>query len=298
VTHAHAAEIDGVAPPLEAGTSLAPGYRVLAHLGRGGVSDLYDTWSDSRYCRCIAKVVRPDRANDPAARRRVLREGHRLSRLAHLHLVRAYEVIEQPRPVIILETLGGVTLEYLIEHQRRHLSTVDVVRLGLHLCSAMHYLHGQRLLHLDLKPANIVCDGGLAKVLDLDIARPPGRSCGEGTRQYMAPEQVRRELLTPATDVWGLGTVLFEAATHRLPFDFGAGPRYPQLESRATPIRALRRIPPTVAALIDATLEPEPRRRPSIDDLYAELASWIDATVGDEDCPRLPPHDGVRNTRA
>ena len=267
----------GDGEPLPAGALLAPGYRVIAHLGRGSISDVYDAWSDRRYCRCIAKVVRPDRGDDPGARRRVLREGRRLRRLAHLHLVRAYEVIEQPLPVVILETLTGMTLEYLIEHRPRRLQLADVARIGMHLCSAMHYLHTCGLLHLDLKPGNIVCDAGLVKVLDLDIARRPGRGQGEGTRHYMAPEQVRCDLLSSATDVWGIASVLFEAATNRLPFDFAAGPKYPQLGARAVSIGHFRRLPAGFAQAIDAALDPEPRRRPSVDELYARLAPWAGA---------------------
>ena len=265
--------------PLVAGALLAPGYRVIAHLGRGSLSDVYDAWSDRRHCRCIAKVVRPDRCDDAWARRRVLREGRRLYRLSHLHLVRAYEVIDQPLATLILETLTGATLDYVIEHRQRRLELADVARIGMHLCSAVHYLHASGLLHLDLKPSNVVCEAGLAKVLDLDIARPPGRGRGEGTRQYMAPEQVRCEMLGPATDVWGIGSVLFEAATGRLPFDFDRGPKHPQLETRATSIRQFRRVPTAFAQLVDAALDAQPCHRPSVDELYARLAPWARASV-------------------
>ena len=275
----HTQETDRTARPLDAGASLAPGYWVITHLGRGGVADIYDAWSQERHCRCIAKIVRPDHADKPGARRRVLREGRRLRQLAHPHLVRVYEVIEHPRPVVILETLTGATLEYLIEHHHRRLDLSDVARLGLHLCSAIQYLHGRGLLHLDLKPSNIICTGGLAKVLDLDIARPPGRSRGEGTRHYMAPEQVREDLLNTAADVWGIGSVLFEAATGRLPFDFDSRLKYPQLEQRATSIRALRRVPASVAQAIDSALAPEPRQRPTPHELYALLAPLAEPNI-------------------
>ena len=134
--------------------------------------------------------------------------------------MRAYETLERPHPVVILETLAGDTLEYLIAvHERRRLPLADVAFLGIHLCSAMHYLHRQGLLHLDLKPSNIVSDLGLAKVLDLSIARPPGRvRGGAGTRQYMAPEQARGGPVTANADVSGIGAVLFEATTGRRPF--------------------------------------------------------------------------------
>ena len=257
-----------VAPLLGEGELLAPGYWVVAPLNRGRVLDVYDVWSEERACRCVAKVLRPDRIENRRARGGLLREGRILERLTHLHIVRAYETLEGPRPVVILETLTGPTLTYIIVHRRRRLRLSSVVLLGLHLCSAIHYLHRQGLLHLDLKPSNIVSSLGLAKVLDLNLARPPGRGRrGVGTRQYMAPEQARGDLLTEATDVWGIGAVLFHAATGSPPFKAEAGRKYQQLERRADSVRAHRRVPVAFAAAVDRCLDPEPSRRPTIDEL-------------------------------
>jgi eukaryotic-like serine/threonine-protein kinase len=211
----------------EAGACLAPGYRVLGHLHRSSHVDVYDVWSTERHARCVAKLLGPERADDPSARRRLLREGRLLSRLSHPHIVRAYAVLAEPRPALILETLTGATLAYLVAQSKGGLGARGVAVLGLQLCSAIDYLHSQGVLHLDLKPSNIVAENGLARVIDLDIARAPGRGHGEGTRQYMAPEQARRAELTPATDVWGIGAVLFEATAGRRPFDFGCGEVYP-----------------------------------------------------------------------
>ena len=258
-----------VAPPLSKGEIFAPGYKVAAHLNRGRTLDVYAVWSEERACRCVAKVLRPDRIEDRKARGMLLREGRILKRLTHLHIVRAYEILEEPRPTVILETLIGDTLEYLISvHRRRRLPLSDVVFLGLHLCSAMHYLHRQGLLHLDLKPSNIISNLGLAKVLDLSIARPPGQGRrGMGTRQYMAPEQARGGLLNEATDVWGIGAVLFHAATGRRPFEAEAGRKYQQLERRADPVRAHRRVPAAFGATVDRCLDPEPSQRPTVGEL-------------------------------
>jgi len=266
-----------VAPPLGAGEPLAPGYEVIRHLNRSRALDVYEVWSEERACRCVAKVLRPDRTDDRKRRNRLLKEGRTLKRLTHLHIVRAYETLEEPRPIVILETLTGDTLEHLIGvHRRRRLPLADVAYLGIHLCSAIHYLHRQGLLHLDLKPSNIVSDLGLAKVLDLSIARPPGRGRrGVGTRQYMAPEQARGGLLSEATDVWGIGAVLFEAATGRRPFEAESGRRYQQLERRADPVRSHRRVPATFATAVDSCLEPEPPQRPTVDELTEILNGLI-----------------------
>lgn len=257
------------------GTWLRSGYKVLGHMRRGSLLDVYDCWSVDRRCRCVAKIVRPDRAGDARARRRLLREGRILQRLAHPHIVRAYDVISEPA-TLILETLTGATLGHLLAVTPRGLGWADVAVLGIQLCSAVQYLHSSGLLHLDLKPSNIVAEAGQAKLLDFDIARPPGPGRGEGTRQYMAPEQVRRGYLGPTTDVWSIGVVLFEASTRRLPFDFGSSSRYPQLDARPASIQRYKRsIPSAFVEAIEAALEPDTAARPSVDELARSLASTI-----------------------
>ena len=93
-----------------------------------------------------------------------------------------------------------------------------------------------------------------------------------GTRQYMAPEQVRGGILSEATDVWGIGAVLFEAATGRRPFE--AERRYQQLERRADSVRSHRRVPAAFAKAVDSCLEPAPTQRPTVDEL-AEILNGL-----------------------
>lgn len=265
-------------PPLSAGETVAPGYEVIAHLHRSNNFDVYDVWSQERACRCIAKALCPDLLDIQRTRRRLVREGRLLQRLTHPHIVRAYETIKEPHPVLILETLTGSTLAYLIDNSSRRLPLSDVIHLGLHLCSAVQYLHRHDILHLDLKPSNIVSERQLAKLLDLSLARSPGKGIkGAGTANYMAPEQARGDSLGPAADVWGLGAVLFEATTGEEPFDAydEDETRYEQLERRADPIRSHRRIPAAFAKAIDACLEPDPARRPTLRDLTKSLNELV-----------------------
>jgi len=107
------AEEDDGPPPLRAGEFLAPSYRVVGHLRRGRDLDVYDLWSEERTARCVGKTVRPDRVEDQTVRRRLLREGRLLARLTHPHIVRAYETVSQPQPIVVLETLPGETLAHL-----------------------------------------------------------------------------------------------------------------------------------------------------------------------------------------
>ncbi|MGW2644528.1 serine/threonine-protein kinase [Streptomyces sp. NPDC001393] len=270
------------------GTKPAPGYEILAHLTRTGWLDVYDAWSEDRACRCVVKVVRPDRRGEEGLGERLLREGRWLREFSHPHLVRGYETVESPQPLVVLETLTGETLSHLVHRLRRRPAAADVALLGVQLCSAVHYLNGRGLLHLDLKPSNVVVDRGHAKVLDLSVARPPGPApAGVGTFCYLAPEQARGGPLTAAADVWGIGVTLYEVASGGLPFDHrarevepedgseGTEDRYPQLEEAAAPIAFRRRLPPALAAAVDACLRADPARRPTVDELAAALEATL-----------------------
>jgi serine/threonine protein kinase len=242
--------------------------------------DVYDAWSEERACRVIAKTPRPDRLEDQRTVRALMREGRLLKKFTHPHIVRAYEVSKEPQPVVILETLTGATLAYLIDTRPRRLAISEIVHLGLHLCSALHYIHRQGVLHLDLKPSNIISESRLAKIIDLSIARSPGQGEeGTGTDQYMAPEQVTGDHLSPATDVWGVGAVLWEAATGEEPFNAEDEDdevlSYEQLERRIEPIRTYRRVPAAFASLVESCLEPDPAHRPTVDEFREGLAALV-----------------------
>jgi serine/threonine protein kinase len=266
----------------------APGYRTIELLRRGGDLDVYDVWSEERACRCVIKAVRPDRLRRDGAGSRLLDEGRLLCRLTHPHIVRAYEVAEEPFPMVVLETLAGETLGHMIDRGAA-LSVPELAQLGLHLCSAIRYLHGHGVLHLDLKPSNVIAECGRAKLIDLSVARPPGPAhAGIGTHYYLSPEQARGGELGPAADVWGIGVVLFEAATGEPAFDDPEADGedsdydesvsesldegdYLQLAATAPRIDEVRPLPRELADLVAACLDPAPERRPSVDELMRAL---------------------------
>jgi serine/threonine protein kinase len=264
-------------PPLAEGERLARGYRVLRHLARGKALDVYDVWSDERYALCVAKAIRPDRLDDAGTRRRLRREGRLLLRLTHPHIVRAYELVERPHPVLALEALTGATLGYVLDTRSRRLPALDVAYLGLQLCSAVRYLHTFGVLHLDLKPANVITEAGIAKLIDLSVARPPGPARpGIGTRQYQSPEQARGGVLGPPADVWGIGAVLYAAGTGRRPF-YGLDDktRSPQLDTPVEPVGTYRRLPRRLAQTIDACLDPQPGDRPEVAEVSERLEELV-----------------------
>jgi eukaryotic-like serine/threonine-protein kinase len=257
--------------PERPGVEIAPGYEVLEHLHRSNVLDVYHAWSTERECPCVVKALRPDRRGDVAARRRLLAEGRLLERLCHPGIVRGYETLSSPQALVVMETLTGETLAHLVERRRRALGARELAFLGLQLAAAVGYLHREGYLHLDLKPSNIVAQDERAKLIDLSIARRPGRvQAGVGTWCYMAPEQAGGGRVGPPADSWGIGVVLWEAACGETPFG-DEMIEYPQLEQRAPALRTRRRLPAALARVVDCCLEPEPAERPSLADLRAAL---------------------------
>lgn len=244
---------------LAPGTELAPGYRVVELLSRGQALDVYEVYSERHWCHCVAKTVRPDR-RESRVRERLLNEGRLLERIGHPHLVRGLETLEEPRLVVITETILGDTLEELLEGRLRRLPARDLVYLGLHLASALNALHSAGVAHLDVRPANVISRGGAAVLIDLSIAREPGLvRAGYGTEGFMSPEQARGAFVGPAADVWGLAMTLYVAAVGEVP---------QQNESkdghRVAPVGHSRRLPAELAQLIDESLVELPEDRPDL----------------------------------
>jgi serine/threonine protein kinase len=252
-------------PALAPGQELAPGLEVIEHVSRNQVLDVYDAWSADRDCRCVVKTLRPDSRGIERRERRLHQEGELLLAFAHPHLVTAYELVDQPHTMVVLETLTGMTLDVLLDDLPRRLPLTDVVGLGVQLCSVVGYLHRRGVLHLDVKPGNVVCpETGQIKLIDLSLARAPGRIPGGlGTRGYRAPEQEEGGEVTPATDAWAIGAVLFEAAAGR---PYADGP---------DDLRPLRRVPAAFASAVAACLDDDPQARPDV----APLADLLDALL-------------------
>jgi serine/threonine protein kinase len=273
-------------PAYPPGHLITPGYRLIEHVRRGEDVDSYDAWSVERFCRCFIKTLRPDRLQDRTAEHDLRREARLLLSLSHPHLVRGYEYLPpdgpQP-PVLVCENLTGATLGYILEQEGGRLGAADLGYLGQHLCSALRYLHARGYLHLDVKPGNIISSFGVTRLIDLGLARRPGRvSPGYGTAGYLSPEQVNGDPVGAPADVWGVGLVLYECATGTQPFDV-ADPVDPgtsllercrdRLAVSPPRVRARRRLPRPAADAIDACLCPVPEARPTLEQLATALAT-------------------------
>jgi serine/threonine protein kinase len=254
---------------------LPAGYLPLSLLADGRRLETWDAWDEARGTRCVVKLLRADRRDDPRVRQAVLLEGHLATTLAHPHLVRGYDVLDDP-PTVVLETLRGATLSALVEEEP--LGLADVAELGCQLASVLGYLHRHDWLHLDLKPDNVVVDHGLAVLIDLSLAGRPGTGRpGAGTRGYLAPEQATGRGLSPATDVWGLGMTLIDALARTAPYGdeatWESRRRWP-LVHRRMPVapEGLEALPEEVRDLLAACVSLDPAARP----LLAQVRSALE----------------------
>jgi serine/threonine protein kinase len=261
------------------GDEIAPGLRVVRLLGGGRRYEAYLSWADNLRALVVVKAVRPDLATDAAALDGLRSEAHALGRLAHPMLLRSFgAVLDGDRPHLVLELIEGPRLSTLI--RRYDVNLEQLLPLALNLCAVLHYLAHERVVHLDVKPRNIIM-GADPRLIDLSIAREIDELAAlrspVGTDAYMAPEQCEPSRFGEigfASDVWGLGATLHEAITHRHPFpDDGA--RFPQLRTAPRPLP--NQVPGPVAAAVMACLAQRPTDRPTAGELAAVLEPIVDA---------------------
>jgi serine/threonine protein kinase len=269
---------------LEEGDAIAPGRTVLRQLGGGKRYEVFLVWDDHWLAVLVAKVLRPEQAEDPLAQRDLAREAEWLSQLGHPVLVRGFDAVLEGRfPHVLIEHLEGPTLYTLLE-RGDGLPLEQLLPLGLHVASALHYMAAEGLVHLDVKPDNIVM-GAPPRLIDLSVARPltEARRLAHpvGTDAYMAPEQCGAGEVGPPADVFGLAATLHHALTGRTPFPRADGARtsteasvrFPQLVSPPEPLP--RRTPRELAAALRAGLERDPSARPTA----AEFAEALEPLV-------------------
>ena len=217
-------------PPLPAGIKVGP-YEVVELLGAGGMGEVY-RGRDTRLGRDVAlKILPSDLAADAARRERFLREARIVSVLNHPHICTIHEVgSADGLEYICLEHIEGETLDVVA--RGGNLSLERLLELALPMADALTHAHEKGILHRDLKPANImvttrgpkILDFGLAKVLDGDPSRVPPSSLTDsglvlGTVAYMSPEQALGRKVDEQSDVFSLGTVLYEMASGQQAFN-------------------------------------------------------------------------------
>jgi serine/threonine protein kinase len=272
---------------LEEGAPIAEGRSVLKDLGGGKRYEVYLVWDELMHAICVAKILRPDQAEDERALQDLRDEAELLGRIAHPVIVRGFDaVLDGEYPHVMIEHLEGPSLRRLIR-RGGPLPPEQLLPLALHVVGALHYMAQAGYVHLDVKPDNIIM-GIPPRLIDLSIARSLERAANSrtpiGTDAYMAPEQCVEdggETIGPPADVWGLGATLHHSISGHRPFPREKGAResadpnvrFPQLHSPPQPLPG--HVPGDLRELLSEMLSPAPGDRPTA----AEVAGRLEPIV-------------------
>jgi eukaryotic-like serine/threonine-protein kinase len=265
-------------------------YRLEGLLGRGGMGEVYRAY-DQRLARWVAvKHIRPEAADRPTARARFKNEAWAAARLSHPAIVPIFDIVEDEEgDWIVLELVEGPTLAEQLE--KGPLPLPLALAYVREIAEGLAEAHGKGILHRDLKPENvIVSKSGHARILDFGLAKRLFKVEGEsslsmpgqvlGTCRSMSPEQARGLSIDERSDLFSLGTLLYELVTGCSPF-LGATPTDTLARVCAhqqRPIRELKPdLPEGLSALVEQLLQKEPENRPGssreVADRLADLAA-------------------------
>jgi len=294
---------DGILPA--AGERVGP-YRIVRPLGHGGMGAVFlAARADGQFEQQVALKLIRGGAGSTQIVRRFQSERQILARLHHPHIARLLDggLTEDGQPYFAMEYIDGVPLD---QHCAAHACSIEErIQLIRAACDAVQSAHRQLVVHRDLKPANIlVTVDGQVKLLDFGIAKmlsgvdhtisdpmnhPALTQTGHAvmTPAYAAPEQLRHEPVSTATDVYALGIVLYELLVGERPFDLsGCSPaeierivstQLPRLPSMAAPAHRKRQLRGDLDTIVLKALRKEPDRRyASAEALAADLQRHVD----------------------
>src|SRR5215831_4884885 len=255
-------------------------YRILRRLGSGGMGEVYAA-EDERLRREVAiKFISRERAANERARQRFEREAQAASALNHPNICTIFEANEyEGQPFLVMELLDGQDLRQICAAGPVEISSL--LKWTLEITDALAAAHARGIVHRDIKPGNVfITSRGDAKVLDFGLAKlrqPENAECSEtvsfdataagsvmGTIAYMSPEQARGEALDLRTDLFSMGTLLYEMASGKRAFE---GPTSAVifnsiLATSPTPVSRLRGdVPPKLEDIIDKALQKDRQLR-------------------------------------
>ncbi|MEK2476588.1 serine/threonine-protein kinase [Streptomyces noursei] len=271
-------------------------YRLLGRLGEGGMGRVFLARSD-RGRTVAVKLVRAELAHEEEFRARFRREVRAARKVGGEWTAPVLDAdTEAETPWVATGYIAGPSLQQAVGgHGPLPERTVRILAAGL--ARALRSVHAAGIIHRDLKPSNVlltldgprVIDFGIARALEgVDVSGVTHTGSAVGSPGFMAPEQVRGEPLTPACDVFCLGSVLVYAATGRQPFGTETTLPHAMMYRIAEEEPDLTALPEGLHDLVTACLAKDPARRPAPEELVALAEAGPDAAGSGEDEPWLP----------
>jgi serine/threonine protein kinase/Leucine-rich repeat (LRR) protein len=292
-----------LAPPTRADSIGRIGhYEVLQVLGQGGFGIVFRAFDEVLHRVVAVKVLSPQMAATSPARKRFLREARSSAQVRHENVVQVYEVGEQPLPYIAMELIPGETLQQRLD-RTGPVDVPEVVRIGRQIAEGLAAAHANDLVHRDIKPGNILLEGGAqrVKITDFGLARAADDASISqsglvaGTPMFMAPEQARGESLDQRADLFSLGSVLYVMAAGRPPFRANGTLAVLKRVAEDTPRPIREVIPETPQWLCDIisklhAKEPEDRFQSAreVADVLADCETQLKANAKLNEFPRIP----------
>ena len=277
-----------VSNEIQPGQTLDNRFEITDLINRSGMASIFKANDLKTGLTVALKVPLMQFESDPAAFSRFEREEEIGNTLTHPYILRIFAVPpeEKSRPYIVMEYLQGQTLSALLR-EVHPLPEPDAVNIASRICEALDYMHFHKIVHRDLKPQNImICNNGSIRIMDFGIAKSlkarritfVGFSPSMGTPDYMAPEQVKGKRGDERTDLYALGSILYEMCTGSTPFE-GESP-YAVMNARlpgdpVAPRKVNPKITPAVEEIILHAMERDPANRyASAREMKAELDDY------------------------
>jgi eukaryotic-like serine/threonine-protein kinase len=233
-------------------------YQIEGRIGSGGMAEVYRA-RDLTLERIVAiKLLREDFSKDPAFRERFRQEAKAAANLSHPNIVTVHDFgFDEKQIFIVMEYVPGTDLKTILQ-SRGKLAIDEALNLIIQACAGIGYAHRAGLVHCDVKPQNmIVTPDQRLKVTDFGIARALASIHAQevsnvvwGSPQYFSPETASGQPPSPASDVYGLGVVLYEMLTGRLPFTASSAAELARMHRSQAPTP-----PSQLNPLIPAALE-------------------------------------------
>jgi serine/threonine protein kinase len=265
---------------LQPGDTLGP-YRLEELLGEGGMGLVFRAVRESDGQLVALKVMRFELIEDPVFGKRFEQEARAASEVRDPHLVPVLEAgqADGRRYLAVTYVPGGTLEDHLVEHGR--LEIADIATYAQHVGAGLDALHTAGIVHRDLKPSNIILDAegtamltdfGLAKGRAYTVLTKPGQVMG--TIDYLAPELIKGEPASPATDIYALGCTFYECVTGQAPFadkvGIAAGLAHVG-EPPPDPAKFRDDLPAGFADALLAALAKDPQQRPRSASEYGRL---------------------------